>query len=177
MAYGKQQLRELAQKLNKIKEQLSFELPEFWWFSQGEAAIVSVRKLTRDKELRVFETPKLSLKAALKLLIDNIEVIEQLKGSEFYRALRILEEDISKIIDAYKAVRDAHSIVEEIEHTKRLLKQRGLHVAKEKEIEAELNTIITWIRDILTGNFYEWKNRKEKIELLLSKIRERIQSL
>ena len=177
MTYGKQQLKELVQKLSKIREQLSFELPEFWWFSQGEAAIVSIRKIVKNKDLEIFETPKLSIKAALKILIDNIGVIEQLEGSDFYRAMRILEEDISRIVDAYQALRDAHSVIEEIEHTKKLLKQKGLKVTEEKEIEAELNTIITWIRDILTGNFYEWKNRKEKVELLLSKIKERIQGL
>jgi len=177
MTYGKQQLKELVQKLSKIREQLSFELPEFWWFSQGEAAIVSIRKIVKNKDLEIFETPKLSIKAALKILIDNIGVIEQLEGSDFYRAMRILEEDISRIVDAYQALRDAHGVIEEIEHTKKLLKQKGLKVTEEKEIEAELNTIITWIRDILTGNFYEWKNRKEKVELLLSKIKERIQGL
>ncbi|MCR8432653.1 MAG: hypothetical protein NDP13_03975 [Crenarchaeota archaeon] len=174
MAYGKQQLRELSQKLSSIKERMSTELSNYWWLSQGEEAVVSVRKLTKNKRLEIFETPKLSIKAALKVLIENIGVIESISGSEFYRAMSILEEDISRVTDAYRAIQDANSLIEEIENTKRMLKRKGLDSTKEREVEEELNMLVKWIRDIIVDNFNNWNNKKEKIVQILSKMKEHV---
>lgn len=177
MAYGKQQLKELSQKLAGIRERISSELPEYWWLSQGEEAIVSVRRLSKNKKLEISEMPKLTLRVALKVLIDNINVIEQLSGVEFHRALSVLEEDLSRVAEAYKTIQDAHSIVEEIESVRKLLRQKKSYPTKGQEIERELDTLIKWIRDLIVGNFYDWNSKKEKVELLLSKIKEHVQNL
>ncbi len=174
MSYGKVQLEELAIKLSKIKDALTYELPEFWWLSQGEEAVVIVRMLKKEKKLRALETPKLTLKAAIKVVIDNIDLAKKLKSKEFYQAVRIIEEDISNIVDIYSKIKEAHQVVKKAENLKRYISKSNLHVDKKEEYKRMLNEVIKWIREIFATNPREWESRKGFFERIISKIENEI---
>ncbi len=175
MSYGKQQLEELAVRLNKINDMLNYELPEFWWISQGEEALVIVRMVRKNKRLEIFETPKLTLKAAIKTVVENIEVAKKLKGKEFYQVIKIIEEDIASIVEVYSLIKEAHQIVKKAEHLRRILTKSDMHIEKKNRLKGMIDETIKWIREIFTTNPREWRNKKEFFEKVLNKMENEIQ--
>jgi len=169
MSYGIMQLEELASKLRRIREALSYELPDFWWLSQGEEALVSVRMLRKNGRLDIYETPRLSIKAAIRTIIENIELAKRLKGEEFYRAMRIIEEDVSRVVEVYSMVKEAHEIVRKIEHLKRMLAGKEIHKTKKDELNSVLDGTIRWIREIFSTNPAEWRKRKDMFEKVVER--------
>jgi len=170
MSYGKAQLEELALKLSKIGDTLTYELPEFWWLSQGEEAVVIVRILKKNKKIEVFETPKMTLKAAIRTVINNIDIAKKLKGKEFYHAIKIIEEDIASIVNIYSMIKEAHSIVKRAENLKKYISKSNLNPNKIQEYKQMLSEVIKWIREIFTTNPRDWKNRKDFFERVVNKI-------
>lgn len=173
---GKEQLNFLITKLNKIKQQLEYELPEFWWLSQGEEAIISVRVLQKKKELMEYPTPRITIKSAITKVIKNIELANMLKGKDYVKAIKIIEEDIANIAETYSILKEAHNLVREIENLKKILEQKDIHVKIKEELKADLNRTIKWIHDLFVSSPREFLSRKDTIETLISKIKEKIES-
>ena len=174
MSYGKQQLEELALKLSKISDMLNYELPEFWWLSQGEEAVVIVRIVRKNKGLKIYETPKLTLKAAIKTVVNSIEVAKKLKGKEFYQVIKIIEEDIASIVEVYSLIKEAHQLVKKAEHLRRILSKSSMDADRKNRLKSMLDEVVKWIREIFTTNPKEWRNKKDFFGRALDKMEKEI---
>lgn len=176
MSYGKAQLEDLTIKLKKIRDALLYELPEYWWLSQGEAAVVVVRMVKKNKKINIFETPKLTLKAAIRTVIENIEVAKKLKGTDFFKVMQIIEEDIANITDVYSMIKEAHEVVKKMESLKRMVSSSDLHKTKKDELTKILNSAIKWIKEVFSTNPRDWKKRKEYFEKIANKVEEQLKA-
>lgn len=177
MSYGKAQIEELIMKLSRIRDTLLYELPEYWWLSQGEIAVVSVRVVKKNKKINIFETPKLTLKSAIRTVIQNLEVAKKLKGTEFFRVMQVVEEDIANIIEVYSMIKEAHEIIKKIESLKRLAMSSDIHRTKKDEISKILNSVVKWIKEVFVTNPRDWKKRKEYFEKIVSRIDDELKSM
>lgn len=177
MSYGKAQIEELIIKLGRIRDTLLYELPEYWWLSQGEMAVVAVRVVKKNKKVNIFETPKLTLKSAIRTVIQNLEVAKKLKGTEFFRVMQVIEEDIANITEVYSMIKEAHEVIKKVESLERLALSSDIHKTKKDEISKILNSVVKWIKEVFATNPRDWKKRKEYFQKIINKVEDELKSV
>ncbi|MGQ4891314.1 MAG: hypothetical protein ACP6IP_02390 [Candidatus Njordarchaeia archaeon] len=166
--------------LKDLKEKIRKESIDWWWIDQGDSAFVSITKIEiRNKKIHMEETPKISIRIAVNMMIEQLEQIKKFykekKIQEAYTIiLKTIEDDLYKIATQIKNIREAHKMVQQLEQLKIKIVNSEKPKEKINELENIIHGTIDWIREIITTQPQEWEKKKKTFNKVVQKLRREI---
>ncbi len=166
--------------LEDLKEKIRTESIDWWWINQGDGALVKITRIEIvNKKVKMEETPRISVRIAINMMIDQLNNIRRLykekKVRETYSIiLKTVEEDLYKIAMTIKNIREAHKIVQELEQLRLKLEKSSLSKEKKNELKNIIYGTIDWIQEIITTEPEKWEAKKKKFQNVVNKLRKEI---
>ena len=146
--------------LRRIIRRVEEVSTDWWWFEQGAAPVIQVRRLVTDGEVKLDWTPKVSVIRALKIILDNFDRIVGLPQEKRLDVAIKSAQDLYAVLLAVTYIIEAHDLAEKLNSFRERISKVRPDILE--EFVEEMRKFITRLKDALLRNVMSWPNIRDE---------------
>jgi len=164
---------EIIELIDTIIDRVKDKAVDWWWLEQGKAPIIKITIFEKaGNEVTLYESPKLSLIAALRKIRDNFRELDKCPQEDKFKILRRLYYDFSRIQKALTRIIEVDQILKEHDYVISRLSQMS---DEAESLRNKVFSLINSIRDSLLIDDDNWALEINKFIKELNQIKKEME--